>query len=963
VTRSRRFQSQGDDPRIARQSAGGPFTLGPHEDVRREIPGAAENATLPAPTGEPRLALLIGNSRYKWADVIDNPVRDVRLMAWALEGLGFTVTRIENAGLVQMQDAVLAFGEALDTAGSQAVAMLYFAGHGIQQDGVNFLIPVDAHVPSLRYLAARTVALDAVVAELAHTQRKATVILLDACRDALPGLEAETVSPPEGGLTEGLTRARLPRPAQLVYSTAAQTVSSDGSRENSPFAQALADELPGLLTPGRRIQDVIDDVAARVSLATDGEQTVAVYREGVLLPLALTAQDEARLRDWSKRRPYRLSRRQIVWRTLAAAAAIAAVTAATLWFGAYPETRTTWLLRAGLLDRSSYDFACEPPWDGQPDRYGLTRRDWCLSMDERTLTEKVAKAGKWDSDVAAGLSGGDPKALYLAAIAKGRDVGGLTGLEREAALGQAVALAARAAGTDLPRGILAPYMVGQNPLKSDRGLASFQRDFTAARDAGVLFAAVTLPFLASQWHVLDPKRSAVEASAEIDAALQRAAAFDADGAMAIDFAAMFSGRIGLWSHLASPERERYWLRRAAFAGHGVAAAELLDRERIDPAYLLSDDEKGRLSATAAAGDGPAALFWRSRSGPAAGGPKSEVERMALLTRAADGGFLPAIHELVDHDLADGGQDRTDVADALRWLERGKALGDPRSIGRLGALLARGRSARDGRVLVPARPDEARALLERPEVASDPRAMIALARLLRYGPAEQRDTRRAETLLRQIEARLPFPDIALSAREETRRIRIERALALGIETSVAVAVGSLQAPLTISIALVPSCRDCRIAERLRLLEPFTKTGSARVVLLPIWSEGSQVDSDAAVIAACAAPQARLPVLLRLIERQANWSAPADRGARRLALADALADFDGAPMDLAACLADRDAEAAIGRQRDVLVRSLDVRNAPTVFVGGEQIRSDRADDLLAAVEDQLPPDAAHPTPTPP
>ena len=75
-------------------------------------------------------------------------------------------------------------------------------------------------------------------------------------------------------------------------------------------------------------------------------------------PLSLTESDEQRLRDWSKRPPFRLSRRQAVQRMATGVAALAMVAAATLWWTAYPETRTTWLLRAGLLDKAAYDLTC-----------------------------------------------------------------------------------------------------------------------------------------------------------------------------------------------------------------------------------------------------------------------------------------------------------------------------------------------------------------------------------------------------------------------------------------------------------------------------------------------------------------------------------------------------------------------------------------------------------------------------
>ena len=114
---------------------------------------------------------------------------------------------------------------------------------------------------------------------------------------------------------DALVRRPLPRPAQVVYATSAGMGAEDGRHDNGPFAEALIEEIPSLLTPGRRIQDAFDDAAARVTLLTDGRQTPAMYREGIVPPLTLSREDEERLKVWS-RRTKQWTARQIVARAL-----------------------------------------------------------------------------------------------------------------------------------------------------------------------------------------------------------------------------------------------------------------------------------------------------------------------------------------------------------------------------------------------------------------------------------------------------------------------------------------------------------------------------------------------------------------------------------------------------------------------------------------------------------------------
>ncbi len=242
----------------------------------RESDGGTE-ASAPS-AGEPRMALLVGNARYA-RGALSNPVNDVRLVGSTLSRLGFTVTILENADKPTFHGAVIDFCTRLEQAGSGSVAFFYYAGHGIQHDGTNYLLPVKAEIPSSRHLPAGALRVDEIVAELARMPRKANVIVLDACRNnPLPNMAASSRD-----VTQGLAALRLPAEGMLVvYSTAAGEVAEDGDKDRSPYATALVEALPGLLERGRRIHDVFVEAADRVRRTTGGKQKPALYMHGSL---------------------------------------------------------------------------------------------------------------------------------------------------------------------------------------------------------------------------------------------------------------------------------------------------------------------------------------------------------------------------------------------------------------------------------------------------------------------------------------------------------------------------------------------------------------------------------------------------------------------------------------------------------------------------------------------------------
>ncbi len=255
---------------------------------QQERDGGAEE---PMPSGdEPRMALLVGNALYVQG-ALGNPVNDVRLVGGALRRLGFAVTILENADKPTFHGAVVDFCTRLEQAGAASVALFYYAGHGIQHDGTNYLLPVNANIPSSRHLAVGALRVDEIVAELARMPRKANVIVLDACRNnPLP-----TMAVSSRDVTQGLAALKLPSEGMLVvYSTAAGEVAEDGSSDRSPYATALVEVLPGLLERGRRIHDVFVEAADRVREATTGRQKPALYMHGSLPPLVAADRRVAR---------------------------------------------------------------------------------------------------------------------------------------------------------------------------------------------------------------------------------------------------------------------------------------------------------------------------------------------------------------------------------------------------------------------------------------------------------------------------------------------------------------------------------------------------------------------------------------------------------------------------------------------------------------------------------------------
>lgn len=212
---------------------------------------------------EPRIALVIGNGGYKAVGALPNPVRDAELIAQRLELLGFDVTLVPDSDLAGMQAAISAFGRQLREAGEEATGLFYYAGHGVQSFGRNYLLPVDAALTDAADLSLVAVEAEAVLRQMASARNRTNIFILDACRN--------NPFPDSVGFGEtGLAEMNAPAGTYIAYATSPGRVALDGEGDNSPFTAALAHQLT---VPGLTIEEAFRQVRVEVMEATGGAQT------------------------------------------------------------------------------------------------------------------------------------------------------------------------------------------------------------------------------------------------------------------------------------------------------------------------------------------------------------------------------------------------------------------------------------------------------------------------------------------------------------------------------------------------------------------------------------------------------------------------------------------------------------------------------------------------------------------
>jgi len=218
----------------------------------------AAAAQAPAGKAAARVALVIGNAAYPSAPLA-NPLNDAADIAKELEAAGFTVIRRDNAKLRDMHLALREFGDKL---GKTSTGLFYFAGHGVQVRGRNYLLPVDADIQREDEVAFSAMDLAAVMEKLDSARNPVNIVILDACRDNPFGAKLQASA-------KGFAQMEAPAGTLIAYSTAPGTAAADGGGRNGLYTGHLLVEMK---KPGAPIEETFRAVRAAVRRDSKGAQ-------------------------------------------------------------------------------------------------------------------------------------------------------------------------------------------------------------------------------------------------------------------------------------------------------------------------------------------------------------------------------------------------------------------------------------------------------------------------------------------------------------------------------------------------------------------------------------------------------------------------------------------------------------------------------------------------------------------
>jgi uncharacterized caspase-like protein len=212
---------------------------------------------------EDRIALVVGNASYEQIGPLDNPVNDAKLISESLRAVGFEVTTLLDVSQQDLKLAIARFGRELREAGKDATGLFYYAGHGVQSFGNNYLLPVDTSLSDQADLDLVAIEAQTVLRQMHSARNKTNIVILDACRNnPFENIAAFN--------DNGLAEMKAPTGTFLAYATAPGAVAYDGNTDNSPFSAALAQEITA---PGQPIEQMFKNVRVAVLEQTEGEQT------------------------------------------------------------------------------------------------------------------------------------------------------------------------------------------------------------------------------------------------------------------------------------------------------------------------------------------------------------------------------------------------------------------------------------------------------------------------------------------------------------------------------------------------------------------------------------------------------------------------------------------------------------------------------------------------------------------
>ncbi len=221
----------------------------------------------PAAANEARVALVIGNSNYKSAP-LKNPVNDAKAITDKLQGLGFKVTLKLDQDQKSMAEAIRVFGNQLKAGGA---GLFYYAGHGMQVRGRNFLIPVDADIQNEDEVPYRSVDANEVLSKMETAKNRLNLMILDACRNNPFARKFRSSS-------QGLAQMDAPSGTLVAFATAPGSVASDGTGKNGIYTQHL---LTSLGQPGVPVEQLFKRV--RVGVMKDTRNTQVPWESSSLV--------------------------------------------------------------------------------------------------------------------------------------------------------------------------------------------------------------------------------------------------------------------------------------------------------------------------------------------------------------------------------------------------------------------------------------------------------------------------------------------------------------------------------------------------------------------------------------------------------------------------------------------------------------------------------------------------------
>jgi tetratricopeptide (TPR) repeat protein len=244
-----------------------------------EVSPSSPSVSLPVSQGK-RAALILGNSNYKHMPKLDNPKNDAQLMAKTLKEVGFEVVQVKlDLSRLAMIDALKDFES---IARDSNEALIYYAGHGLEINGVNFAIPIDVNAKDEHSVPLQAINMQEFLISV-EAAKGMRLVILDACRDNALGIslaksmaiKSKNIGTASSTIGRGLARVE-PQPGTLVvYATKAGDVAEDGDDSNSPFTEALSKRI--LQKPTFEVRRLFDYVREDVFVATKKRQQPFAY--------------------------------------------------------------------------------------------------------------------------------------------------------------------------------------------------------------------------------------------------------------------------------------------------------------------------------------------------------------------------------------------------------------------------------------------------------------------------------------------------------------------------------------------------------------------------------------------------------------------------------------------------------------------------------------------------------------